>query len=101
MDGKSRYSNNTFVERQWRTPKYEEAHLKACPNVLEAHRGIEGYFRVYNDQRSHQALAYRTPAEASHGVQRVVEEKPNERKCSPGEGSEPLAVHRDSRLTLR
>jgi putative transposase len=64
MDGKGRYSDNLFVERLWRTVKYEEVYLKAYQDGREARAGITNYFRFYNTQRPHQALGYRTPAEA-------------------------------------
>ena len=63
MDGEGRYQDNIFVERLWRTVKYEEVDLKAYADGHEAHRGLEDYFRFYNNQRPHQALGYRTPAE--------------------------------------
>ena len=91
MDGKGRYSDNIFVERLWRTVKYEEVYLKAYVSVLEAQRGLEDYFRFYNDLRPHQALGYRTPAEVFHGEQGVVEEESNGRRCSSGTGGELLA----------
>ena len=67
MDGKGRYSGNIFVERLWRTVKYEEVYLKAYSNGREARVGLEAYFHFYNDQRPHQALGYRTPAEVFNG----------------------------------
>ena len=63
MDGKGRYTDNIFVERLWRTVKYEEIYLKAYSNGWEAKAGLEAYFSFYNAQRPHQALGYRTPAE--------------------------------------
>ena len=66
MDGKGRYNDNTFVERSWRTVKYEEVYLKAYAS--EARRELGAYLRFYNDQRPHQALGYRTPAEVFPGV---------------------------------
>ena len=48
MDGKGRYADNIFVERLWRTVKYEEVYLKAYANVTEARRELEDYFRFYN-----------------------------------------------------
>jgi len=63
MDGKGRYSDNLFIERLWRTVKYEEVYLKAYEDGREARAGISAYFRFYNNQRPHQALGYRTPAE--------------------------------------
>ena len=67
MDGRGRYQDNIFVERLWRTVKYEEVCLKAYANGLEAHRGLREYFRFYNERRPHQALGYRTPAEVFYG----------------------------------
>ena len=87
MDGKGRYSDNIFVERLWRTVKYEEVHLKAYADGHEARRGLEDYFRFYNHLRPHQALGYRTPAEVFHGEQGVGEEGPDERRCSPRRGA--------------
>ena len=51
MDGKGRYQDNIFVERLWRTVKYEEVYLKAYANDLEARRGLGEYFRLYNNRR--------------------------------------------------
>ena len=62
MDGRGRAFDNIFVERLWRTVKYEEVYLKDYRNVPEARRGLGDYFAFYNDQRIHQALEYRTPA---------------------------------------
>lgn len=80
------------MERLWRTVKYEEVYLKAYASVLEAQRGLEDYFRFYNGLRPHQALGYRTPAEVFHGEQYVVERDYNKRSCSPGKGTQSLAV---------
>jgi putative transposase len=63
MDGKGRYLDNIFVERLWRSVKYEEVYLKAYQTVAEARAGIGSYLEFYNQQRPHQALDYRTPAE--------------------------------------
>ena len=84
MDGKERYADNIFVERLWRTVKYEEVYLKAYASAGEARRELGAYFRFYNDQRPHQALGYRTPAEMFHGEQAVRVEESNERRCSLG-----------------
>ena len=53
MDGKGRYSDNIFVERLWRTVKYEEVYLKAYVNAVEARRELGAYFRFYNKLRPH------------------------------------------------
>ena len=62
MDGRGRWLDNVFVERLWRSLKYEEVHLKAYANGLEARSGIGQWFRFYNESRPHQALGYETPA---------------------------------------
>ena len=80
-----------FVERLWRTVKYEEVCLKAYASVLEAQKGLEDYFRFYDGLRPHQALDYRTPAEVFYGDQGVVDGDSNERRGSPGQGIESLA----------
>lgn len=64
MDGKGSYNDNLFIERLWRTVKYEEVYLKAYVDGREARADIADYFGFYNTQRPHQALEYRTPAEA-------------------------------------
>ena len=82
MDGRGRYQDNIFVERLWRTVKYEEVYLKAYANGLEAHRGLREYFRFYNERRPHQALGYRTPAEVFYGQPVEEEEALKRRRCS-------------------
>ena len=62
MDGRGRALDNVFVERLWRTVKYEEVYLKGYETVPVATRSLGEYFRFYNEERLHQALAYRTPA---------------------------------------
>jgi len=61
MDGKGRFLDNIFIERLWRSLKYEEVFIKAYGSVLEARRGIGGWLCFYNDERPHQALGYQTP----------------------------------------
>jgi putative transposase len=67
MDGKGRYKDNIFVERLWRTVKYEEVYLKAYTDGRQANMGLETYFHFYYNERLHQALGYRTPAEVING----------------------------------
>jgi putative transposase len=62
MDGRGRCMDNIFVERLWRSLKYEEVYLKDYASVTEARAGISRYFQFYNHQRLHQSLGYRTPA---------------------------------------
>lgn len=62
MDGRGRCMDNIFIERLWRSLKYEEVYLKDYESVTEARTGIERYFRFYNQERLHQSLDYRTPA---------------------------------------
>jgi putative transposase len=61
MDGRGRAFDNIFVERLWRSVKYEEVYIKDYRTVAEAREGLQRYFPFYNEQRIHQALDYRTP----------------------------------------
>ena len=63
MDGKGRYLDNIFIERLWRSLKYEDIYIKAYASVPQARRGIGCWLSFYNDERLHQALGYRTPRE--------------------------------------
>ena len=74
-DGKGSYNDNLFIERLWRTVKYEEVYLKAYGDGREARAGIGDYFRFYNTQRPHQALGYRTPAEVYFSNRVVITEE--------------------------
>jgi putative transposase len=62
MDGKGRCLDNVFVERLWRTVKYEDIYLWRYEDVPQLQRGLGRYFPYYNEERRHQALDYRTPA---------------------------------------
>ena len=62
MDGRGRALDNVFVERLWRTVKYEEVYLKSYATVPDAIQSLGDYFRFYNEERVHQALGYQTPA---------------------------------------
>lgn len=61
MDGKGRWLDNVFIERLWRSVKYEEVYLKAYTGVADARRSLACYFRFYNQHRRHQALDAQTP----------------------------------------
>jgi putative transposase len=62
MDGKGRWADNVWVERLWRTVKYEDIYLKRYEVVPQLQAGLKAYFPFYNDERPHQSLADRTPA---------------------------------------
>lgn len=62
MDGRGRCFDNIFIERLWRSLKYEEVYLKDYQTVNEAREGIAEWFDFYNHRRPHQGLGYRTPA---------------------------------------
>jgi len=63
MDGRGRWMDNVFIERLWRSVKYEEVYLKGYENIPEARRELAAYFDFYNHRRRHQGLADRTPDE--------------------------------------
>lgn len=63
MDGRGRALDNIFVERLWRSVKYEEVYLYDYATPREARHGLTRYFQFYDYERPHQALDYRTPAE--------------------------------------
>lgn len=63
MDGRGRVYDNIFVERLWRTVKYEEVYLHQYSTVADARRGLRRYFHFYNAERIHESLGYKTPHE--------------------------------------
>jgi len=67
MDGKGRAHDNIFVERLWRSVKYECVYLNGYQSIPEARDGLENYFEFYNKERFHQALDYKTPCEVYDG----------------------------------
>jgi putative transposase len=67
MDGRGRALDNVFVERLWRSVKYEEVYLHDYATPREARQGLAQYFEFYDQERPHQALGYRTPAQVYFG----------------------------------
>lgn len=63
MDGKGRALDNVFIERLWRTVKYEEVYLRHYLSLVDAHAHLDSFFTFYNQQRPHQGLGGQTPAE--------------------------------------
>jgi putative transposase len=72
MDGRVRARDNIFVERLWRTVKWEEVYTHDYQTLQEAWRGLHRYFAFYNQGRPHQALGYLTPAEVYFQQQQAV-----------------------------
>lgn len=68
MDGRGRAFDNIFIERLWRSVKYEEVYLKDYADGVDAWRQLDGYFGFYNDERPHQSLRYRTPRQVHWGA---------------------------------
>lgn len=66
-DGRGRALDNIFVERLWRSVKYEEVYPKGYSTVTEAMEGLTKYFRFYNHERLHQSLGYKTPDQVHFG----------------------------------
>jgi putative transposase len=72
MDGRGRVYDNIFVERFWRSVKYEEVYLHEYQTVAEARAHLAEYFRFYNEERPHSALGYRTPQEVYFGTRAAL-----------------------------
>ena len=70
MDSRGRAFDNIFIERLWRTVKYEEVYLKDYSDPLEAQNSLNNYFNFYNTERPHQALRYKTPYEVYYQKRR-------------------------------
>jgi putative transposase len=75
MDGRGRCLDNVFVERLWRSVKYEDIYPRGYEGVPELQAGLGRYFPFYNDERPHQSLDYRTPGEV-YRTERTVEKSP-------------------------
>ena len=79
MDGKGRCMDNIFVERLWRSLKYEEVYLHAYATVAEAKAGISSWLDFYNTERQHQSLGDRTPRHVYQEACGYVDD----RRCRP------------------
>jgi putative transposase len=75
MDGKGRWIDNVFVERLWRSVKYEEVYLKAYASLTEARHALSSYFAMYNTRRPHQSLDNRTPHAVYFGALAAAERR--------------------------
>ena len=97
MDGRGRALDNIFVERLWRSVKYEDVYLKGYSNAMELMIGLAEYFVFYNDERPHQSLRNRTPAgvydTANGGGARIVD------KFSKN-GATPCSCEKDGQASL-
>jgi putative transposase len=79
MDGRGRCLDNVFVERLWRSVKYEDIYLRGYDGVPELRTGLGRYFPFYNEERRHQSLEYQTPGAVYRG-QRVPEKTPRKER---------------------
>lgn len=68
MDGRGRALDNVFIERLWRSVKYEDIYVKGYRGLMEAEQGLEEYFEFYNTKRPHQSLSYSTPEEMHYAA---------------------------------
>jgi putative transposase len=80
MDGRGRALDNVFIERLWRSVKYEEVYLKDYATAADAVEGLEHYFDFYDHRRKHQALAYQTPYEVYQVSQKGGQAKKSKRR---------------------
>jgi putative transposase len=80
MDGRGRAIDNVFIERLWRSVKYEEVYLKEHANGWDAEASLAAYFRFYNEERIHQSLAYRTPGEVYRDRDSSGGQSPDEKR---------------------
>jgi putative transposase len=85
MDGKGRALDNIFVERLWRTVKYEEVYSKDYQTVKEARDSLSAYFEFYNTERPHQALGCRTPKEVYDERTLFIEPMPSREIIIPAQ----------------
>jgi putative transposase len=99
MDGRGRALDNIFVERLWRTVKYEEVYLKQHNNMTDLLMGLAQYFQFYNQERWHQALGYKTP-DAVYKTARGGGAKIVDKFNGTGEALNPVLENWDSAIQL-
>jgi putative transposase len=87
MDGRGRALDNVFVERLWRSVKYEEVYLKDYATGAECHAGLKAYLKFYCEERPHQSLDYRTPAEVYQDEARIEQDESRAERRSSGRKS--------------
>ena len=90
MDGKGRWVDNIYIERFWRTIKYEEVYMKSYDSVVHARQSLGDYIVWYNTKRRHQSLGYATP----HHVM-MAENKQEAAKEPDGYGDKPRSLSTD------
>jgi putative transposase len=99
MDGRGRALDNIFVERLWRTVKYEDVYLKKYDGIQDLLMGLTQYFQFYNEERWHQSLNYKTPNDvyqtATGGGAKIVD-----KFNGSGQASEPVLKNWDSAIQL-
>jgi putative transposase len=102
MDGRGRFLDNIFIERLWRSLKYEEVFIKAYASVAEARTGIGAWLAFYNDERLHQALGYRTPREIFTGMpaRGYVDNAPASLRAAPALPTYPQAPQHQERDSI-
>lgn len=72
MDGKGRWMDNVFIERLWRSVKYEDVYLKDYRTIVTLKQGLGGYFQFYNHDRPHQSFDLLTPGEVYGGRHKAI-----------------------------
>lgn len=75
MDGRGRWMDNVFVERLWRTVKYEDVYLRGYDTLWEAEAGLARYFSFYNEERGHQSLERHTPGQIWRGEAKLLDSR--------------------------
>jgi putative transposase len=81
MDGRGRFADNIFVERLWRTVKYEEVYIKDYESITEARKNLDEYFDLYNRGRPHSALGNATPEAVYLGLAQAPPVPPRKLKA--------------------